>query len=96
MVEIFLEGKGALITGGASGFGRGAAYAFAKRGADVVIIDINEELLEETAKKVADKTGQKVVPIACDVSKSDQVEAMAKQAYKELDNVMLLKLRKEG
>ncbi len=90
MVEKFLEGKGALITGGASGFGRGAAYAFAERGADVVIIDINEELLEETAKKVADKTGQKVFPIVCDVSKSDQVEAMAKQAYRELDNVYVL------
>ncbi len=90
MVEKFLEGKGALITGGASGFGRGAAYAFAERGADVAIIDINEELLEETAKKVADKTGQKVIPIVCDVSKSDQVEAMAKQAYQELENVYVL------
>jgi 3-oxoacyl-[acyl-carrier protein] reductase len=90
MVEKFLEGKGALITGGASGFGRGAAYAFAERGADVAIIDINEELLEETAKKVADKTGQNVIPIVCDVSKSEQVEAMAKQAYKELDNIYVL------
>ena len=71
MVKKFLEGKGALITGGASGFGRGAAYAFAERGANVAIIDINEEFLEETAKKVADKTGQKIIPIVCDVSKSD-------------------------
>ena len=90
MVEKFLEGKGTLITGGASGFGRGAAYAFAERGADVVIIDINEELLEETAKKVADKTGQKVIPIVCDVAKSDQVEAMAKQAFRELGNIYVL------
>ncbi|TFG15888.1 MAG: SDR family oxidoreductase [Promethearchaeota archaeon] len=90
MIEKFLEGKGALITGGASGFGRGAAYAFAERGADVVIIDINEELLEETAKKVADKTGKKVIPIVCDVAKSDQVEAMAKQAFRELDNIYIL------
>jgi 3-oxoacyl-[acyl-carrier protein] reductase len=90
MVEKFLEGKGALITGGASGFGRGAAYAFAERGADLVLVDINEELLEETSKNIAQKTGQKVIPIVCDVSKSDQVEAMAKQAYKELNNVYVL------
>jgi len=90
MVERFLEGRGALITGGASGFGRGTAYAFAERGADVVIIDINEELLEETAKKVTNKTGQKIIPIVCDVSKSVQVEAMVKQTYQELENVYVL------
>ncbi len=90
MKEKFLEGKGALITGGASGFGRGAAYALAEKGADLVLLDINEELLEETAKKVAEKSRRKVVPIICDVSKSDQVKAMAKQTFEELDNVFIL------
>ena len=37
--ENFLEGKGCLITGGASGFGRGMAFAYAKRGADIVLVD---------------------------------------------------------
>ncbi|MHA2007216.1 MAG: SDR family NAD(P)-dependent oxidoreductase [Promethearchaeota archaeon] len=86
----FLEGKGAVITGGASGFGRGAAYVLAEKGADVVLVDINEELLEETSKKVRQQTGKKVIPIICDVSKSDQVKAMAKQTYEELDNVYIL------
>ncbi len=90
MEEKFLEGKGALITGGASGFGRGAAYALAEKGADLVLLDVNEDLLEETAKKVAEKSGRKVVPIICDVSKSDQVKAMAKQTFEELDNVFIL------
>lgn len=90
MVDKFLEGKGVLITGGASGFGRGVAFAFAERGADLVLVDINEDLLEETIKKIKEKTKQKVVPIVCDVSKSDQVEAMAKQAFQELDNVFVL------
>ena len=86
----FLEGKGAVITGGASGFGRGAAYALAEKGADLILVDINEQLLEETAKKVEQETGKKVVPIVCDVSKSDQVKAMAKQSFEELDNVYIL------
>jgi 3-oxoacyl-[acyl-carrier protein] reductase len=86
----FLDGKGALITGGASGFGRGFAFAYAKRGADLVLVDINEELLEDTTKKVEKETGQKVVPIICDVSKSEQVELMAKQAFSELDNIYIL------
>ena len=86
----FLEGKGALITGGASGFGKAVAHAFAERGANLVLVDINEELLEETSKDIEKKTEQKVIPIICDVSKSDQVEAMAKQAFQELDNVFIL------
>ncbi|MBD3256060.1 MAG: SDR family oxidoreductase [Candidatus Lokiarchaeota archaeon] len=90
MVEKFLEGKGALITGGASGFGRGFAYAYAERGADLVLVDINEELLEETSSKIASKTGKKVVPIVCDVSDSKQVKDMAKQAFEELDNIFVL------
>ena len=52
MFNKFLEGKGALITGGASGFGRGFAFAYGKIGADLVLVDIKEELLEETTKKV--------------------------------------------
>lgn len=86
----FLEGKGAVITGGASGFGRGAAYTLTEKGADVVLVDINEELLEETAKKVKQTTNKKVIPIVCDVAMSDQVKAMAKQAFEELDNVYIL------
>ena len=90
MNDKFLEGKGVLITGGASGFGRGFAYAYAERGADVILVDINEELLEETAKKVEKESGHKVIPIICDVTKSDQVQDMAKQAFKELNNIFIL------
>jgi NAD(P)-dependent dehydrogenase (short-subunit alcohol dehydrogenase family) len=90
VVEKFLEGKGALITGGASGFGRGVAYAFAEWGADLVLVDINEQLLEETAKKVAEKTNKKVIPIVCDVVDSKSVKKMAEQAFKELGNVYIL------
>ena len=90
MDEKILEGKGALITGAASGFGRGFAFAYAKRGANLVLVDINEELLEETTKMVEKETGQKVIPIICDVSKSEQVELMAKQAFNELDNIYIL------
>jgi len=90
MEEKFLEDKGAVITGAASGFGRGIAYAYAERGAELVLVDINEELLEETSKKIEQESGQRVIPIVCDVSNSDQVKAMAKQATNELDNIFVL------
>jgi len=90
MLEKFLEGKGALITGGASGFGRGVAYAYAESGADLALVDINESLLEETSKKIHDKTGKEVIPIICDVSDSKQVKQMANQVFNELENVYVL------
>ena len=80
----------ALITGGASGFGRGFAFAYAEKGADLVLVDIKEELLEETSKQLKQITKKKVIPIICDVSKSDQVNEMAKQAFSELDNIFIL------
>jgi NAD(P)-dependent dehydrogenase (short-subunit alcohol dehydrogenase family) len=88
--EKFLKGKGALITGGASGFGKGFASAYAKRGADVVIVDINEELLNETAKHISDATGQKIIPKVCNVSDSTQVKQLVKETFSELDNVYIL------
>ncbi len=86
----FLEGKGAIITGGASGFGRGVANAFAEQGANIALVDINQEMLEETSNEIKQKTKQNVIPILCDVSKSEQVETMAKQAFQELENVYVL------
>ena len=90
MNDKFLEGKGALITGAASGFGRGIAIEYSKRGADLCLVDINEQLLEETSKKIEQEYKQKVLPIVCDVSNSDQVQAMVKQVFSELDNVFVL------
>ncbi len=90
MSEKFLEGKGVLITGGASGFGRGVAKEFAKRGADLVLVDINEELLDETSKKIEQETKSKIIPIVCDVSDSKQVKKMTEQAFDELENVYIL------
>lgn len=86
----FLKGKGALITGGASGFGRGTAYAFAENGADLILVDVNEKLLEETSKGVKSKYGVKVIPIVCDVSDSKCVKKMTDQAFDELDNIYVL------
>lgn len=47
-----LEDKVAIVTGGASGIGRGTAELFAKEGARVVIADVNEELGQEVAKAI--------------------------------------------
>ena len=47
-----LSGKTAVITGGAAGIGRASSLMFAKEGARVVIIDINEEAARETVEMI--------------------------------------------
>lgn len=90
MFEFSLQGKGALITGGASGFGKSVALELAKRKADIILVDIQDEKLIEATRMIKNQTSQQVIPIKCDVSNSYQVEEMAKQAFNELDNIYIL------
>ena len=63
-----LEGKVALITGGANGLGLAFAEAMAEAGADVACADIDTEGLNEAVRKI-EKTGRKAISIVCDVTK---------------------------
>jgi 3-oxoacyl-[acyl-carrier protein] reductase len=71
-----LEDKIAIVTGGASGFGRGIAELYAKEGAKVVVADINGQ----GAREVANGIGPSARHVACDVSKKADVDAMVGEA----------------
>jgi 3-oxoacyl-[acyl-carrier protein] reductase len=82
-----LEGKVALITGAGSGFGLGIAETFAREGAKVVIVDINEA----AAKAAAEKVGASAIGLAADVSKAADVNAAVERtlsAFGKLDIVV--------
>ncbi|KAM0935997.1 putative secoisolariciresinol dehydrogenase [Dioscorea sansibarensis] len=64
-----LEGKIALITGGASGLGKATARQFLQEGATVVLADINSKLGSEAA----DELGSRAKFIECDVTVEEQV-----------------------
>ena len=68
-----LEGKIAVITGGGSGIGEAISRRFASEGAQVIILDINDE----QAKNVADSINGKC--FQCDISDSGSVESVFKQ-----------------
>ena len=82
-----LEGKVALVTGGASGIGRATALAFAREGSKLVIADVNAEGGEETVRLVKENGGDALF-VRCDVSIASDVEGMvnkAVEAYGRLD-----------
>jgi NAD(P)-dependent dehydrogenase (short-subunit alcohol dehydrogenase family) len=56
-IRIF-DGATAIVTGGASGIGRGLAEELAKRGCEVVLADRQIELAEEVASKICDSGGK--------------------------------------
>jgi 3-oxoacyl-[acyl-carrier protein] reductase len=88
-MEKFLEGKGAVITGAASGFGRGDAIRFAELGANLVLADVNMEKLEETERLVKEK-GAQVLIKQCDVTSWEEVRNLAKEAFATFDNIYIL------
>jgi NAD(P)-dependent dehydrogenase (short-subunit alcohol dehydrogenase family) len=76
---MLLEGKVAIITGAASGIGRGAAMVFARHGARLVLGDIDEAGGEETAKAITE-TGADALFVRTDVTSATDVEAMVRAA----------------
>lgn len=79
-----LEGKTAIVTGAASGFGAGIARIFAREGASVMVADLNLD----AAAVIADEIGG--VAIKTDVSKSVDVEAMVKAAMDQWGRIDVL------
>ncbi len=79
-----LQGKTAIVTGGASGFGAGIVRKFAAEGAKVLIADLNMELAEQVA---ADIGG---IPAKTDVVSNDSVAELAEFAASKLGGVDIL------
>lgn len=79
-----LQGKVAIVTGAASGFGEGMAKRFAEEGAKVVVADLNAK----GAEKVAAEIGAAAIAVTTDVSQRAEVEEMvyaAKSAFGRVD-----------
>ena len=76
------RGKVALVTGAGSGIGRASAQSFARRGARVLVADVDAEGGEETVGKIAGAQGEAIF-VKTDVSKADEVEALVGRAVEE-------------
>ena len=87
MCEVSLEGKIALVTGGARGIGREIALLFAKQGADMTLCDVDIEQAEQTAKEIK-ALGRECLVLKADVTDSGSVQVMVDKIldkFKKLD-----------
>jgi NAD(P)-dependent dehydrogenase (short-subunit alcohol dehydrogenase family) len=82
-----VEGKVALVTGGASGIGRATALTFAREGAKLVIADMNEDGGQQTVHLITEQGGEAIF-VRTDVSQAVEVQALISKAvetYGRLD-----------
>ena len=87
-MEVRLDGRSAIVTGGSKGLGLAIAEEYYASGADVAILARDAGALAEAKQKILGRGGKgKVLAISCDVSKAGPIEAACKQANSEFGKV---------
>ncbi|HVB17004.1 MAG TPA: SDR family NAD(P)-dependent oxidoreductase, partial [Stellaceae bacterium] len=87
-MEIRLDGRSAIITGGSKGLGLAIAEEYARSGADVAILARDPGALAEAKQTIAvGAPGRKVAAISCDVSKAADIKRAYDQVMAELGKV---------
>ena len=89
-MDLKLNGKTALVTGGSEGIGKGIARALAQEGVDVVICARRKEPLEAAAADIAKETKRKIVAITCDLSKDADCRNFIEQGNKALGRIDIM------
>lgn len=82
-----LKGKTIIITGGGTGLGKSMGKYMLELGANLVITSRKTDVIEKTAKELSDQTGGKVLAVACDVRKYDEVENVIKASVAEFGQI---------
>lgn len=82
-----LEGRTIVITGGGTGLGRSMAETFLRLGAKVCITSRKIDVLRATAAELGEATGGTVLPVACDVRRWQDVEALLQQVLEAFGRV---------
>lgn len=84
-----LRGKTAIVTGGANGIGKAAAFLLAKHGANISIGDFNLEDAKKTAEEI-EALGVKAIAVSCNVLKDDDLVNLINTTVKELGGIHIL------
>ncbi len=89
-MDLQLEGKAAIVTGGSRGIGKAVARELAFEGVDVAIAARGLEALEASAAELSAETGRRVVPVQVDTGDDDSVCEMVARAREVLGGVDIL------
>ncbi|MER7451257.1 SDR family oxidoreductase [Nocardia beijingensis] len=89
-MDLNLDGKRAIVTGGSKGIGYAVARGLANEGVDVVIAARTSEPLEAAARTLTRETGRRVIAVATDTGDDDQVRALVERTVAELGGVDIL------
>ena len=82
-----LKGKAIIITGGGTGLGKSMGKYLLELGANVIITSRKLDVLQHAAEEMEKEKGGRVLPIACDVRKYDEIEKMISQAENEFGQI---------
>ena len=81
-----LEGKTAVITGAGRGIGKAVALAFAREGADVVVVEVDQDAGQETAQEIQ-ALDRRSISVQTDVSDRDQVDDLVKTTLEQFGRI---------
>ena len=91
MLDMFsLEGKNAVVIGGAGGIGQAVAQGLAQAGAKVAIASRNEESLKKAVAQIKEETGLDVMYYTVDATDEESMAELAKKANEEMGTVEIL------
>jgi len=85
-----LKGKVALITGGATGIGRGIADGLADAGATIVLCSRRMEVLEQACKEIHERASVNTLAVPLDITKTDQIKSVTDSVCREFDGIDIL------
>lgn len=85
-----LTGQVAVVTGASAGLGLQMARAFASQGANLVLLARRKTLLEHNAKDISAEFGVEVLPIECDITKTEQVVNAVERTMERFGRVDIL------
>jgi NAD(P)-dependent dehydrogenase (short-subunit alcohol dehydrogenase family) len=89
-MDLELDGKVAIVTGGSRGIGKAVARQLALEGCDVAIVARNGEVLEAAAAELRGETGRHIQPVVADTGQDADVRAMVQKVREGLGRVDIL------
>jgi 3-oxoacyl-[acyl-carrier protein] reductase len=85
-----LDGRVAIVTGGARGIGRAIVERLASLGANVVIADMLMDVAQNTADEISQASGKRIIPISVNVTEGKSASDLVDQTLKEFGKVDIL------